>query len=87
MDFNVWTPSLPTVNFVISPHSFQLVQACGTLRGGEPSSTVLDEVNQNERVTVAENTGSSAANLGTLVRISQAGAAFLFSSPPFYTNG
>lgn len=87
MNFNAWTATLPTVIFVISFRSFQLVQACGTLRDGEPSSTTLDEVNQNRRVTVDDNTGSSIANLGTLVRIAQAQSAFLFPSPPFHTNG
>uniref|UniRef100_H3DCU1 Glypican-1 n=1 Tax=Tetraodon nigroviridis TaxID=99883 RepID=H3DCU1_TETNG len=45
----------------------KLVQACGTLKDGEPSSTILDEVSQNRKVTVDDNAGPSTTEIGILV--------------------
>lgn len=45
----------------------KLVQACGILRDGEASSTILDEVNQNRRVTVDDSTMAGAPKIATLV--------------------
>lgn len=85
--FIVRTSTLTTVKFVILFCSFQLVQACGTLKDGEPSSTILDEVSQNRKVTVDDNAGPSTTEIGILVRISQARSAFFFFlSPLFHMN-
>lgn len=63
--------TLQEVDFVISSHSLQLVQVCGSFSDRESSSAVQEEVNQYRRVTVDDNTGSSSEKIGTLVRISQ----------------